>query len=114
MNARYHLLESTCSQVSKALCGKENASLDEFLQAVDQLKEAAMLEWLNPEIELPPDEDHAVLCCVNDVYGNTGFVNAVLLGFYYSVEGWILEQYPEWENPNVTHWMPLPKEPKED
>ena len=31
-------LESTVSQVSKALCGKENATLDELLQAVDQLK----------------------------------------------------------------------------
>ena len=31
-------LESTYSQVSKALCGKENATLDELLQAVDQLK----------------------------------------------------------------------------
>ena len=31
-------LESTYSQVSKALCGKENATVDELLQAVDQLK----------------------------------------------------------------------------
>ena len=30
--------ESTYGQVSKALCGKENATLDELLQAVDQLK----------------------------------------------------------------------------
>lgn len=29
---------STYSQVSKALCGKENATLDELLQAVNQLK----------------------------------------------------------------------------
>lgn len=31
-------LESTVSQVSKALCGKENATLDKLLQTVDQLK----------------------------------------------------------------------------
>lgn len=31
-------LKSTYSQVSKALCGKENATLDELLKAVDQLK----------------------------------------------------------------------------
>lgn len=30
--------ESTYGQVSKALCGKENASPDELLKAVDQLK----------------------------------------------------------------------------
>ena len=37
---RVRQLESTYSQVSKALCGKENASLDELLQAADQLKTA--------------------------------------------------------------------------
>lgn len=31
-------LESSYSQVSKALCGKENATLDEVLQAVSQVK----------------------------------------------------------------------------
>lgn len=31
-------LQSTYSQVSKALCGKEKATLDELLQAVSQLK----------------------------------------------------------------------------
>ena len=31
-------LESTVSQVSKALCGKENATLDEILQAANQVK----------------------------------------------------------------------------
>ena len=31
-------LESTVSQVSKALCGKENATLEEILQEVNQVK----------------------------------------------------------------------------
>lgn len=31
-------LESTVSQVSKALCGKENATLEEILQAASQVK----------------------------------------------------------------------------
>lgn len=35
---RIHMLESTYSQVSKALCGKENATLDELLQAASQVK----------------------------------------------------------------------------
>lgn len=41
-------LESTISQVSKALCGKENATLKELLQAADQLKARA------PTIEAEP------------------------------------------------------------
>lgn len=35
---RVRQLESTYSQVSKALCGKESASLDDLLKAADQLK----------------------------------------------------------------------------
>lgn len=35
---RIKQLESIVSQVSKALCGKENATLDELLKAADQLK----------------------------------------------------------------------------
>ena len=38
MTERVKQLESTISQVSKALCGKENATPDELLQAADQLK----------------------------------------------------------------------------
>lgn len=32
-------LEASYSQVSKALCGKENATLDELLQVIDQVKQ---------------------------------------------------------------------------
>lgn len=38
LDAKVAKLESTYSQVSKALCGKKNATLDEVLKAVDQLK----------------------------------------------------------------------------
>ena len=36
-------LESTYSQVSKALCCKENATLEEILEAVDQLKSSTSI-----------------------------------------------------------------------
>lgn len=42
--------ESTYSQVSKALCGKENATLDEILDAVDQL--TARIEGLEFGLQL--------------------------------------------------------------
>ena len=42
-------LESTYSQVKKALCGKENVSLVEVLEAVDQLKDA-LRRWRRREM----------------------------------------------------------------
>jgi hypothetical protein len=45
-------LEANWSQVSKVLCGKENATLDEVLQAVSQLKK-----------QLQAYEESAIKCC---------------------------------------------------
>lgn len=41
-------------------------------------------------------------------------INAYELGSFSKSEGGILEMWPEWEDPKVTHWMQLPEAPKED
>lgn len=46
-------LEASYSQVSKALCGKESATLDELLQAVEQVKQTKPGEKLICEITIP-------------------------------------------------------------
>lgn len=48
----YRQLEASYSQVSKALCNKENATLDEVLQAVRQVKN-----------QLQAYEESAIKCC---------------------------------------------------
>lgn len=35
-----------------------------------------------------------------------------MLAGYFGEEGWLVNEYPEWERPVVTHWMPLPELPK--
>lgn len=47
-----HLPQSTYSQVSKALCGKENATLKEILEAVDQLKSSTSIALSGSEAML--------------------------------------------------------------
>lgn len=46
-------LEASYSQVSKALCGKENATLEEVLQAVEQVKQTKPREKLICQITIP-------------------------------------------------------------
>ena len=70
-----------------------------------------MNEWLNPEIELPVSADELVLVVVNGKHMRKEFKNAICIACFAGDEGWILEECPEWENPNVTHWMPLPELP---
>lgn len=71
-----------------------------------------MREWICAEDEVPVEECENVLCCVTGGYRNVQFIDAFMLGSYYGEDGWVLEMYPEWENPPVTHWMPLPEPPK--
>ena len=72
-----------------------------------------MMEWCDAGIELPCSSDELVLVIINGKHRNTEFVNAIEMAVYSDADGWILEHYPEWEKPNVSHWMPLPELPEE-
>ena len=40
--------------------------------------------------------------------------NAYQLGSWNKTEGWIIEEYPVWENAVVSWWQPLPEPPEEE
>lgn len=70
-------------------------------------------EWRSVEHEVPADFD-AVLAFVP--YGkcnNVHFDHTILFASYDPSDGWMLEDYPEAEEVTITHWMPLPDDPKE-
>lgn len=92
-------------------CGHEhNCSL----QGCNILREAvAAIQrgmWRSPDREMP-EEGILVLVIVNGVYGNTTFVDAVSLAAYSREEGWILDEYPEWETAEISFWAPIRKLP---
>ena len=92
-------LESTISQVSKALCGKENATLKELLQAADQLKTRA-LRWISVEERLPKEFETVIIWRSDCHQACIGW----LIGGHWSVPKGV----------RVTHWMSLPSAPEED
>ena len=65
-------------------------------------------KWI-PVSERLPEEDQCILVTVNGRYKNVTFDNAIQLACYYEEEGWVIEEWPEWENPNVIAWMELPE-----
>lgn len=71
-------------------------------------------EWIPVSERLPEDHDESVLITVNGTYKNITFEDAIMLAVYDKVEGWILEAYPDWLEPNVTAWIELPEPYKED
>ena len=66
--------------------------------------------WI-PVAERLPDKEEFVLVVVNGRWHNIKFVNAAQIAMY-DEDGWWIEAYPEWKNPKVSHWMPLPSAPE--
>ena len=88
---------------------KAQAELDEMKRS-GWIRVNDRLDWLDPEIEVPPD-DGAVLGIVNGVINGIEHQNAVSLVCYDRGEWWMFER-PDIDV-KVDWWMPLPEMPKE-
>lgn len=55
-----------------------------------------------------PEDDVLVLVTVSGIYNALTFANAIQIGAY-DRDRWFIEGYEDWNNPNVTAWMPLPE-----
>ena len=90
----------------------EDAPFSEFLADFMIANGVTVQEWISVEDRLP-DNDDIVMVIASGKVGNITLVNAFELETYSIDEGWILEMWPEWEDPKVTYWMPLPQPPEE-
>ena len=86
-------------------------SLEFYRQA--QIDEADNAEWISVKDRMPDNEQFVLIIASGKPRENITLENAVVLAEYGS-EGWILGMWPEWSDPNVTYWMPLPEPPKEE
>ena len=68
--------------------------------------------WI-PMRERLPEPDKQVLAIVSGRWENITFDRAYELVSWSSDEGWVMEAWPELEDPEVTYWMPLPEPPEE-
>lgn len=69
---------------------------------------ALRTEWI-PVKERLPEKDDFVLVTVSGTYNHLTFSDALQLASYTEDDGWFIESYPEWDDPNVIAWMPLPE-----
>ena len=69
-----------------------------------------MTEWIDVRDRLP-EAGEFVLVIVNGKNKNITFKNALELAEH-TEEGWHLEAFPEFPDPQISHWMPLPDPPE--
>ena len=67
--------------------------------------------WIDPAVELPPDDDMVLAIVSGRPASNITLEDAYELASYGS-GGWIVEQYELWETPVVSWWRPLPNPPE--
>lgn len=75
-------------------------------------KEAA--HWISCSERLPDDSDEMVLVMASGFPTEAiELLEAYELATYNLEDGWILEDYPDFDDVKVSYWRPLPDPPKE-
>lgn len=71
-------------------------------------------KWI-PVTERLPEGDDDVLAVVHGrPTQNIELIGALHIAAYCGSDaGWYVPEYPDWDDPQVTHWMPLPDGPEE-
>ena len=68
-------------------------------------------EWVRVENAFPPEHE-TVLCIVSGKpKPNIMLEDAYQLGSWNKADGWIIDEWLDWEGANVTWWMKLPEPP---
>lgn len=69
-------------------------------------------QWIPVAERLPETEDFVLAVVNGKPTENVTLVDSIEIASFMRDEGWCLDMYPEWEDPKVTHWMPLPDAPE--
>ena len=68
-------------------------------------------EWVSVENALPPEHE-PVLCIVSGKpKANITLEEAYQLGSWNKADGWIIDEYLDWEDADVSWWRKLPEPP---
>lgn len=86
----------------------------------ESLKEAlrrwvvqAASPWISVNDMLPEDDQGVLVIVSGRPREHLVLDNAHELATFYVGEGWFFEAYPDWDDPQVTYWMPLPERPED-
>ena len=78
-----------------------------------RLEEPAASPWISVDDRLPEDCQVVLVIANGRPREHVSLVNSYEIATFFIDEGWYLDEFPDWEQPQVTFWMPLPDLPKE-
>ena len=68
-------------------------------------------EWVSVEDAFPPKNESALCIVSGKPKPNITLKDAYQLGSWNKADGWIIDEWLDWEGANVTRWMKLPETP---
>ncbi len=72
-------------------------------------------QWVPVEERLPEDDSDVLAIVYGRPEQNIELIGSIQIAAYSDYDaGWFVPEYPHWEDPCVTHWMPLPAGPEEE
>lgn len=71
-------------------------------------------EWRDAAVEVPVDSEEIVIAlATGKPTENITLKDAVVFAtFDMKEDEWCCEEYPEWNKPHITRWMPIPNMPE--
>lgn len=81
--------------------------------AREQLEKLTASPWISVNDRLPEDEQGVLVIASGRPREDLELDSAHELATFYAGEGWLFEAYPDWDDPQVTYWMPLPGRPED-
>lgn len=91
----------------------EYVTYPSVVEIVNQVEREYNAGWIPCSRRLPEcSDDNVLVQCSGKPRDNVILEDAICLAAY-TEEGWILEEYPEWEGAVVIAWQPLPEPYKE-
>ena len=92
-------------------CGIHGCAI--ICAARERLEELTASPWISVNDRLPEDEQGVLVIASGRPREHLELDSAHELATFYAGEGWYFDAYPEWEDPQVTYWMPLPGRPED-
>lgn len=106
-------LKRWCEKIIDQACHPATVQIGEVF--LDKVRSMPTLtpsnEWVSVENAMPP-EHKPVLCIASGrPKPNIMLEDAYQLGSWNKADGWIIDEYLDWEDADVSWWMPLPEPP---